>query len=366
MSQVDAGGHLRHVLIGAGGVVRESVVLDRAKVLVWPSLYRGAVVTAVVVAAIATGSPRNSLGLGIGALFVALAGEFQPIGRRWRLMLWTLLWVMLGAYLGGLVSGSAWVGVVVSGAVALVCGFVAVAGPGAGIASLLTLVVFTVFAGIPVNPVSDLDTALLIGLGGVVQFVAIALPATLRNPSAVLNAGEQPTPLLLRLRPNLRLDDLLMRHGIRLAVAIMIATAVSHSREMSNQYWIPMTVAWMARPDAHGTVTKVVGRILGTVGGVLLSVILLDALGMRPDTYAIAAVVGIGAVIALVFIWAEYPLAVVGVTVFVIALLAMLGESSGESAPLRVIDTLIAGVITVACTFLLRPKAVTPTPQSTT
>jgi uncharacterized membrane protein YccC len=87
---------------------------------------------------------------------------------------------------------------------------------------------------------------------------------------------------------------------------------------------------------------------------------------VEPDTYAVAAVVGIGAVIALVFIWAEYPLAVVGVTVFVIALLAMLGESSGESAPLRVLDTLIAGVITVACTFLLRPKAVTPTPQSTT
>ncbi|CAB4937161.1 unannotated protein [freshwater metagenome] len=56
------------------------------------------------------------------------------------------------------------------------------------------------------------------------------------------------------------------------------------------------------------------------------------------------------------FIWAEYPLAVMGVTVLVIALLALLGESADQSALPRVVDTLVAAVITVACTFLLRPR----------
>jgi len=359
MTHVSASSHLRHVLVGAGGVVRESVVLDRAKVLIWPSLYRSAIITALVVAAIAAGTPENALALGIGSLFVALAGEFQPIGRRWRLMLWTLLWSMVGAFLGGLVSDTVVIGVIVSAGVALVCGFVAVGGAGAGIASLLTLVVFTVFCGIPVNPVSDLHTTLLIGLGGLVQFVAIALPAFVRHPAAFFDAGEQPAPLIARIRPHVKLSDPMMRHGIRLAVAIAVATAVSHTTALPNHYWIPMTVAWMSRPDAHGTVTKVVGRILGTIGGVLLSLLLLDATGMPLDSYGFAAVVGIGAVIALVFIWAEYPLAVVGVTVFVIALLALLGESSGTSSLLRIVDTLIAGVITVACSFLLRPKPTT-------
>jgi len=356
MTQLDVRGHLRHTLVGTGGVFRDSIALDRGKVMVWQAVYRGAVVTCLVAGAIALGVPENALGLGAGALFVALAGEFQPIGRRWRLMLWTLLWSMLGAYLGGIVSDNVVLGVAVAAVVALVCGFVGVAGPGAGIAGLLTLVIFTVFCGIPQNPVDALNTALLMGLGGLVQFVAIVVPVMLRNRSVVLSGGEQPVPLLRRLRPHLRLDDLMLRHGIRLAAAIAIATSLGEVSRLPNQYWIPMTVAWMSRPDAAGTVTRVTGRIIGTVLGVLLSIVLLDLAGRQPQPYAFAAIVGVGTVIALVFIWAEYPLAVMGVTVLVIALLALLGEPADQSVWLRVVDTLLAAGITVACTFLLRPR----------
>ena len=344
----------RHVLVGSGGIVRDSIALDRGKVLMWQAVYRAAVVTALIVVAVALGHPQNGLALGIGSLFVALAGEFQPIGRRWRLMLWTLLWMMLGTYIGGLVSDSAVLGLVVSGVVAFLCGFVGVAGPGAGIAGLLTLVVFTVFRGIPENPVSDLHTALLIGLGGLVQFAAIVAPELIRRPREVMARVEQPLPLVARLRDHFSANDAMLRHGVRLAVAIVIATAVADHGARPNQYWIPMTVAWMTRPDAGGTVTRVVGRILGTVGGVLVALLVLDVIGVRPDAYVVAGVAGVGALIALVFIWAEYPLAVVGVTLFVISLLALLGESADQSAGFRVIDTLIAGVITVACSFLWR------------
>ena len=153
----------------------------------------------------------------------------------------------------------------------------------------------------------------------------------------------------------------MMRHGFRLAVAISIATVVASAGSRPNQYWIPMTVAWMTRPDAGGTVTRVVGRIIGTVGGVLVALVLIDVLGMRPNGYLLALIAGAGALLALIFIWAEYPLAVVGVTLFVIALLTLLGESADQSAGLRVVDTLIAGLITVACSFLWRPSAIAAT-----
>ncbi|MCX6460828.1 MAG: FUSC family protein [Actinobacteria bacterium] len=353
--------HLRHVLVGSGGVVRDSIALDRSKVLIWQAVYRAAVVTVLIVVAIALGAPHDALALGAGSLFVALAGEFQRIGRRWRLMLWTLLWITVGTYLGGIVSDNLVLRVVVSAVVALICGFVVAAGPGAGIAGLLTLVLFTVFGGIPSNPVSDLHTALLVALGGLVQFVAIVVPVLVRRPGAVFDGGEQPVALLTRLRSHLSVNDLMMRHGFRLAVAISIATVVASAGSRPNQYWIPMTVAWMTRPDAGGTVTRVVGRIIGTVGGVLVALVLIDVLGMRPNGYLLALIAGAGALLALIFIWAEYPLAVVGVTLFVIALLTLLGESADQSAGLRVVDTLIAGVITVACSFLWRPSAIAAT-----
>ena len=51
----------RHVLVGSGGIVRDSIALDRGKVLMWQAVYRAAVVTALIVVAVALGHPQNGL-----------------------------------------------------------------------------------------------------------------------------------------------------------------------------------------------------------------------------------------------------------------------------------------------------------------
>ena len=50
------------------------------------------------------GEPEAAFPLAVGSLFTGLGGIGEAPGHRWRIMLWTDLWVGLAAILGGLMS----------------------------------------------------------------------------------------------------------------------------------------------------------------------------------------------------------------------------------------------------------------------
>ena len=75
--------------------------------------------------------------------------------------------------------------VVASCAVALLTGFVGAIGMRAGLIGTLVLVVFTVFAGTPEVSWEWLPTALLMGLGGVIQTAITCLPPLVFTPSLI-------------------------------------------------------------------------------------------------------------------------------------------------------------------------------------
>jgi uncharacterized membrane protein YccC len=94
----------------------------------------------------------------------------------------------------------------------------------------------------------------------------------------------------------------------------------------------------------------VLARIAGTVVGVFVVAAVVD--GLNLGNVGVIVVVGLGSVIALMFIWAEYAIAVGGVTIFVIALFSLVGAPVSSTVWLRIIDTLIAGAITIAASFI--------------
>jgi uncharacterized membrane protein YccC len=133
---------------------------------------------------------------------------------------------------------------------------------------------------------------------------------------------------------------------VRLAGAFTTATVISQILPWPHQYWIPMTVAWVAIPDPTGTATRVAGRVLGTLMGI--AVITVVIVVGQPGPYAIAVLVGIGALIAEVFIVANYLVCVVGVTMFMISLFTLIGDPVGPTVEYRAACTILAGLITVA------------------
>ena len=322
-SHVGMNVHLKTVMFGTTHIERGKIV--------WKMPIRSSIVIAILVGYFVwTDRPMSAVPLAIGALFAAVADVGEHLGYRWRTMLWTTTWLMLGCAVADLVSDWKILVVVASCAVALLTGFAGSIGMRAGLIGTLVLVVFTVFAGTPEVPWEWLPTALLMGLGGVIQTAVTCLPPLLANPS-LIHKPDDAGSVILRLKAHLNPGDPFFRHAVRLSLAIGAGTVLSMLMNHPHAYWIPMTIAWVARPDQEGTTTRVVARILGTMVGLVLVALAVDEVSASAGW--VVLVVTLGGALALAFIWANYAIAVVGVTVFVIALFELIGVPVNSALP---------------------------------
>lgn len=322
----------------------------------WRAPLRAAgVITAVVAISVAADRPEIALPLGLGSLFAGIADTGEEPGQRWRTLLWTTAWMSTCALIGGLIADRPWLEIGVAAVVALLAGFVGAAGKRAALIGMLALVVFTIAAGRAESPTAAVEWALLIALGGAAQSAVSILSPLLTQPRTVIRRWQAPPPppLLPRLRAHLGWSDTFARHAVRLSIAIVVASMVATFGPFPDEYWIPMTVAWLARPDQHGTVNRVLQRVLGTVLAIVATVALID--GLQLGRFQLTALVGISAFIALAYMWANYALAVTGVTMTVLTLFAIEGEFVGETVAMRLIATVIGGGITIAAGLLWRP-----------
>lgn len=337
--------HLRTFLLGTTHVDRERILI--------PGAIRAAVLVAVAVSlAIYAGRPNAGIPLAIGVIFVALAESGESVGRRWRTMLWTTLWLMGAAFFGGLVSDISLVAVIVSGLVAFGAGLAGAAGPRAAVAGVLALVVFIVFAGAPQLPEAALDSALLLGLGGALITAVTVLPRLIGTRGAIAVVPESTTPTWLRIREHLQTRDAFLRHAVRLGILIPVASMIAIASGFPHAYWLPMTIAWVTKPDIAGTVTKVAARVLGTVIGLTVAAILL--LVFEVSGYAAGMVVAVAGGVAVAFVWANYAVGVAGVTVLVVVMFSFDDRSVPEDLALRMLATVIAAVMAIAASYVWR------------
>lgn len=144
-----------------------------------------------------------------------------------------------------------------------------------------------------------------------------------------------------------------VNHAVRLSVAIAIGITISEVTDLPHGYWLPLTVAWVARPDLGGTVSRVTLRVVGTLAGAVAvaAVFRLSDPGIPGD----AALVGIGSFLAIAFFTVNYATTVFGITTIVIAIFASLGQPADEDLLLRVVATVAGGVL-VAAVALVRPQ----------
>ena len=333
--------HLKTVMFG-------TTHIERAKI-VWKMPVRSAIVIIVIVGLFVwTDRPVLAIPLAIGALFSSIADVGEHVGYRWRTMLWTTLWLMVACGFAEGISDWPILIVVFSLVAALLAGFAGAIGMRAALIGTLALVVFAIFAGTPEVPWNWLPTALVMGLGGFIQTAVTCLPPLVRNPGLVRKPDDAGS-VLPRLKAHLNPADPFFRHAVRLSLAFGFGTVFAMLVNHPHSYWIPMTIAWVARPDQEGTTTRVVARILGTMVGLVLVALAVDEVSASAGW--VVLVVTLGGALALAFIWANYAIAVVGVTVFVIALFELIGVPVNSALPIRLLDTVIAGVITVAASF---------------
>lgn len=328
--------------------------VERAN-LAWFGALRGLVVyQALVLTLLLTGYKTLALPVAVGVLFASLGDAGEDVGRRWRTMLWTTLWISVTTFLGGIASNWIVASVVLVVVVALVCGMAGMLGPRAALIGVLSLVCYTIFNGAPDSDRIIAEDVLGMFIGGITVTVVMVLPH-LWDKADWRAASVSVPGIRARLSGQFDPRNDLFRHGVRLAIIIGLATLISDLTSYPHDYWLPMTVAWVTKPDKDGTSTRIIERIVGTIVGVLVTALVVDVLHFNDVLIAIFA--GLGSALAVLFVRANYSIAVAGVTMLVVGLFTFDGDPVGETIVLRIILTIAAGVMAFMAFYIWPPVA---------
>ena len=117
-----------------------------------------------------------------------------------------------------------------------------------------------------------------------------------------------------------------------------------------------MTVAWIARPDSNGTVVRIAQRVGGTILGV--SLLVAWEIWLPQPQWALVIAIGVGAYLTFAFVWANYTIAVFGITIFIVSIFALASDLLETSVFFRVGATFAAALIVLATLVVIRePKS---------
>ncbi len=147
------------------------------------------------------------------------------------------------------------------------------------------------------------------------------------------------------LRANLTPRSAIFRHAIRLGVALALATALYRliPLPIARGYWVPLTVLIVLRTDFASTFTRGLARLLGTILGAVLAALLASFLA--PTQGLLIIFVAISAYLAFTFLFANYAIFSVFITMEVVFLLAFVIPQTSTVALDRAIDTTIGGCL---------------------
>ncbi|MGW6912837.1 FUSC family protein [Kitasatospora sp. NPDC054939] len=174
---------------------------------------------------------------------------------------------------------------------------------------------------------------------------------TVAGRPAVLGTAPPPPPDPWRLRVRL-LSRGSVRYGLRVALCIAVGEAVAVAVPLSRSYWVPMTIAFVLKPDLGSVFLRAVSRSIGTVLGVAVTAAVLS---LTTNAWALTAIAA-GCVALLPYVTAaHYGLNTVAMTPMALILLQLGGQSGAAEFWPRVLDTVLASAIVLLFGCLLWP-----------
>jgi uncharacterized membrane protein YccC len=158
-------------------------------------------------------------------------------------------------------------------------------------------------------------------------------------------------------RKHLTWTSPIMRHAVRLSVAIALATAADRFAPIEHGHWIALTVLFVLRPETAHTYTRCVGRVGGLAGGILAASVV--TMMWQPTGWA-AAVMTV-ACLAITF-WVVrfgYIAASAGVAAAAVFLLDINAAAAGATVEDRLFSVVIGGGLAVMAHVVLPDHALT-------
>lgn len=141
------------------------------------------------------------------------------------------------------------------------------------------------------------------------------------------------------------------RHGLRLALAMLVGYGVLRLVHLEQGYWILLTVMLVCQPDYSATRRRFAQRVAGTVLGLVLGWALLHLFPAPPIQLLLMIAAG---VIFFATRFRRYVVAAGAISVLVLLAFNQVGNGFDLILP-RLLDTLIGGAIAAAVMLLVLP-----------
>lgn len=308
---------------------------DRRAPDVWDGL-AGAMATTVPLALGALGGrPDTGLMAGLGALNVALAipTASRPAQLRWGGM--ALVATTLAAVTGVVVAEPPVLHVAATMIVVAAMTSLRRLGPRGAVLGFVTSAVLVIVSGIP-DPGTAASTGAAFVAGGLLALGAFV---------AVSRAGREPAT-------GPRAEDaaagtMVVAHGLRVALAVGVATILAEAASLEFGYWVPLTTLAVLQPDHHASVVRAAQRCAGTVVGVaLVAAVTL----FTTDPAALIPLVAVCSFVLFALRERSYYWMVVALTPTALLMISTVVPEGWAIAGQRLEDTLVGVTIALVAT----------------
>ncbi|MGW0337013.1 FUSC family protein [Streptomyces sp. NPDC003011] len=144
-----------------------------------------------------------------------------------------------------------------------------------------------------------------------------------------------------------------LRYATLLAGCVLVAHLLAEALHGPRGYWLPMTVAFVYKPDFGPLFTRALHRCAGTVVGVAaIGAVFL----LAPGAYTVIGVVALFGALMAVGVRHHYALATLGLTAVVFVLLDLLGDDRPLYGT-RIVDTALASALVLVAHFAVWPDS---------
>lgn len=171
------------------------------------------------------------------------------------------------------------------------------------------------------------------------------IAASFRCPEASTLVSEMPFRSTIHRLP--MIDR--ARFALLLSLAVAVATIIAHALDGPKGYWLPMTVAFVFRPDLGPVMRRAISRVIGTLAGVGIAAVVAVA-----GNQQISLIVLCCAMAAAVPLAAQrsHALTVMVFTPIVFVFVGVLGPDQSLFGP-RIVDTAIGASIVLAIDYVM-------------
>jgi uncharacterized membrane protein (TIGR01666 family) len=153
---------------------------------------------------------------------------------------------------------------------------------------------------------------------------------------------------------NLTIRSNIFRHSLRVSISTIIGYIISGFLPFGHGYWILLTIVVILKPAYSLTKRRNFERLMGTIGGALVGVLLLFFVKDRQALFVLMILFMIG---TYVFIRTNYLVAVILMTPYVLLLFHLLYPADFRTVLSdRVIDTAIGSAIAFLANILIIPS----------